>query len=349
MSTRCDFYAGRGLTAVYLGSIGHDAFLDELAGYFTEVTTREQFDAGLARVFEAYGEIRAKDGWPWPWADSGTTDNVVAFAEGRVWACHPDNHWAPLDDFDNPGPLECVFPNMRASDEATPEGRLRLALRHRASLPVGPDADLLSHLILRATSLIAMQTLHVFERDGEFWVPEFLWTHRAAAPDLWLLVETLNASGAEFLTLLAERRNAFDEEEWDLLNWVLLMPAHSTGEGVDLIVTSEQPVYFGQPIPLEWENEYGKPFPFVKLPDPAYWREGFRLLNLVLDRAPTCFAYAIVRQLEDLGVYEDRDNTNTWLKTPRPELGGVSVEDASESLAGRELVRKFACALAFPA
>lgn len=346
MSTRCDFYAGRGLTAVYLGSIGHDAFVDALAGYFTGVTTREQFDAGLAKVFEAYGEISAKNGWPWPWKDSSVTDTAVAFDDGRVWAAHPDNRWAPIDDFDNPGPDECVFPDMLSAEEGTAEGRLRSSLRHRASLVIGPDRDILSGILLRATTILSLQTLHVFEQDGSFWVPEFLWSYRSARWDLHMLKDTLLDRGDEFLDMLSERRAAFNDEEWDLLTWLLRSPTGDE-EVVKLNLTTDLPVHFGQPIPSTWEKELGTPLQYVKLPDSDYWRQGLRLMDLVLARAPSCYAYAIARQIKDFGA-NDWEDVEEWLTSPRTELGGQSVESASETIEGRALVRKFAFELAFP-
>lgn len=345
MSTRCDFYAGRGLTAVYLGSIGHDAFLDDLAEYFTAVSTREQFDAALDQVFAEYGEIPAANGWPWPWKDSSTTDATIAFDDGRVWTSHYENRWALLDDFDNPGPDECVFPDMLAAEESTAEGRLRISLRHRASLIVGPDGDVLSSVLLRAATVLSLTTLHVFERDGSYWVPEFLWSHRPTRWDLHALRDTLLDRGAEFKNMLSERRTAFDEEEWDLLDWLLRAPSGEE-EVVNRSLTTDLPVYFGRPIPPTWD-EMGTSLQFVKLPDSDYWRQGFHLLELVLARAPSCYAYAITRQIADFGANYWGD-VEAWVTTPCAELEGQSVESASETPEGRELVRKFAFELAFP-
>ena len=353
MSTRCDFYSGRGKTAQYLGSIGHDAFVEDLSDYFTGVTTREQFEGSLAKVFKVYGEIPASKGWPWPWNDSSITDTVITFDDGQVWAAHHDGCWAPINDYDNPSDIECVFPDMRSADEATMEGRLRSRLRFQANLALGPDDDLLLNVLLRATYLLSALALHLFEKDGSFWVFETFWDPRRLSSelfDLQRLVQAVNGENpAEFSALVKERRDVTAQEEWDLLRWLVETNGAVPCEKVSVLLTLDQPTYFGQPPKESWTEELGKPLWYLRVTEPEFLREGLRLLDLVLNRAPSMFSHALVRAIRDFGSLPVKgEAVADWLKAPQAELGNISLQDVCATAEGRERARKFAFELVYP-
>jgi hypothetical protein len=353
MGTRCDFYAGRGKDAQYLGSIGHDAFLDVLAGYFEDVTKREHFDECLAKVFAKYGEIPAENGWPWPWKDSHTTDNAIAFDEGRVWASHYDGCWAPLDDYESPTDIPCEFPDMRSNEEATAEGRLMLRLRHRASHPIGPDRDVLTSTLFHAARLLARLWTHVFEQDGAFWLPDTFGMYDRPVMDLRQFVEALrgraNEAGIRDETsgLIRGRRDTHGEEEWDLLMWLIETDGTLETEKADLTLTTTQPLYFGQPYAGIEKDENPHVCSYLKVLDTEAFREGWRLLNVVLDRCPWVFAHVIAVQVRDMGgLPVPLAEADTWFNGPQADLDGETLEAVSATAEGRERVRKLAACLA---
>lgn len=117
MGTRADFYAGRGAAAEWLGSIAWDGSPGEVGKQLPfQIAAESDWRASVA-IFLAGREdgTMPEDGWPWPWNDSGLTDYVYAFDDGRVWAfgevwfdpTQPEPEprgWAP----------SVVFPDMKA-------------------------------------------------------------------------------------------------------------------------------------------------------------------------------------------------------------------------------------------
>jgi hypothetical protein len=92
MGTRADYYLGRGERAEWLGSSawdGHPVSLKEIAGAETE---KAFLDAVNERLSEDDG-TRPKDGWPWPWETSSTTDFAYAWDEGKVWISCFGREW----------------------------------------------------------------------------------------------------------------------------------------------------------------------------------------------------------------------------------------------------------------
>lgn len=92
-----DFYVGIGQDGVWLGSLYHEAdpvFLvketvwgrdalcaTDIATYTDAVTEMlDEWPDGEGRR-----SYRPRDGWPWPWPDSGGTDWVYQFHNGRTW------------------------------------------------------------------------------------------------------------------------------------------------------------------------------------------------------------------------------------------------------------------------
>lgn len=133
MGTRADFYVG--LTPQqgdYLGSIAFDGDeIDECA----ISRTKEEWCAAVRRFIASrdHGSFPVRDGWPWPWNTSATSDCAYTFADGRVFAAvHSPEVWVPFDELvaannsDDPdaaydaltGPL-AQFPDMSGIKRAT--------------------------------------------------------------------------------------------------------------------------------------------------------------------------------------------------------------------------------------
>lgn len=346
MGTRCDFYRGRGEAACYLGSIGHDAFVEEMAEYFAGVTTWEAFEAVLARVFADYGEIPAANGWPWPWRDSHTTDTVVAFDEGQVWTEHHSGFWSPLADYDVPTPVRCVHPDMVQAEEATPSGRLRRALRHSGRLALGPQTDVMSWVLCRAAYLLARVGLHVVEREGACLVLARHWERNRSASDLYALGTALRTCPEELELLLAEKAAAPDDVDWGLLRWLSQTGGSWSTVTEPPTTAPELPLYFGYPPTPEVLVHYQGPWPYLRLVEGESFTEGRRRLDLVLDRLPVLYVKAVIHELYDTGgLPVSLEEAEAWVESPQAGLDGLSLAAASETAAGREQARQWAAQL----
>lgn len=124
MGTRADFYIGRGQQAEWLGSIAWDGYPDGLRDTAiltskTEEGFREAVAEELARRDDGTTPV---DGWPWPWANSLTTDYSYAF-DGDVYACCFGHRWYRANDpalnDDETEDKEAVFPDMTARQRVT--------------------------------------------------------------------------------------------------------------------------------------------------------------------------------------------------------------------------------------
>lgn len=93
MGTRADFYAGRGRDAEWLGSIAFDGteVPDEILYAHDEAMFRREVAEFLARRDDG---TTPKDGWPWPWDTSSTTDCSYWFFDGKCWDAHEE--WKPV-------------------------------------------------------------------------------------------------------------------------------------------------------------------------------------------------------------------------------------------------------------
>lgn len=84
MGTRADFYIKKDkqLKAEdWLGSIAWDGYPDGIPSDLKKATTPRQFVNALARFVKERNDFTSpKDGWPWPWDDSGTTDYAYVFS-----------------------------------------------------------------------------------------------------------------------------------------------------------------------------------------------------------------------------------------------------------------------------
>ncbi len=347
MGTRCDFYQGRGLQATYLGSIARDAYVDVMAERFAGVDSQDLFLERLKSVFAEYGEIPAASGWPWPWRDSSTTDTVVAFDQGQCWTAHPDGVWALLERFDEPTQEPLVFADMRSAEESTPEGRLRRRLRFGCSLAVGPKQDVMQQLLWRCSALLARAFQHGAWRQGTYWVMATHWEQ--VQFDLGRMASTLRTSGDEFSEMLAQRRRAHDEREWDLLAWLvehgLALPMQKTS--VALRGQPDAPVFFGMPCSAQHLSDNpNSELPFYTATNPDAIRQCQELLELVVQRAPSLVSLL----WEDYMVAGchlpvTRAQAQEWLDQAHDELGGLTLEQAAATKEGRGKLQQFAACL----
>jgi hypothetical protein len=121
MGTRADFYIGRGLQAVWLGSIAWDGYPSGMPEGFAQATTQEQFTDFIKTLSARDDWTAPEQGWPWPWEDSRTTDYAYAFDGGDVWVSPFGHSWFKLSD---PKPTEetpkdAVFPDMKDMQNVT--------------------------------------------------------------------------------------------------------------------------------------------------------------------------------------------------------------------------------------
>jgi hypothetical protein len=96
MGTRADFYVGKGKEAEWLGSIAWDGcdIPDSISTSTAEVAYRKAVEVFLQNRDDA---TFPKDGWPWPWDDSGTTDCSYWFFDDQCWEAtgYPHEYWVP--------------------------------------------------------------------------------------------------------------------------------------------------------------------------------------------------------------------------------------------------------------
>jgi hypothetical protein len=120
MSTRADFYIGRGPDMQWLGSVGSDGFPDEqlrptnpawreyrllpdvvqravdrpdtyrnmpfAENPLATAKTADEFRSAAHELIDGRDNgVPTEHGWPWPWNDSSGSNFVYAFDEGELW------------------------------------------------------------------------------------------------------------------------------------------------------------------------------------------------------------------------------------------------------------------------
>lgn len=86
MGTRADFYAGKGPEAEWLGSIAWDGYRSGVSGYVLKAKTEKDYRKAVEVFLKSRDDATwPKDGWPWPWNDSGTSDCSYWFFDGKCW------------------------------------------------------------------------------------------------------------------------------------------------------------------------------------------------------------------------------------------------------------------------
>lgn len=99
MGTRADFYLGKGRDAEWLGSIAWDG--DEIDNQIREAASPEAYRHAVESFLKTRDDATfPKDGWPWPWADSGTTDCSYWFFDDQMWSAlgRPDRYVPWLEE-----------------------------------------------------------------------------------------------------------------------------------------------------------------------------------------------------------------------------------------------------------
>jgi hypothetical protein len=119
MGTRADFYVGRGVDAIWLGSIAWDGYPDGITDDVLKASTSVEYLARLSTFWRGRDDVTLPEmGWPWPWETSHTTDYAYAFDDGKVWVSNFGEPWAdPLtegQDVETP-----VFPDMSDQKNVT--------------------------------------------------------------------------------------------------------------------------------------------------------------------------------------------------------------------------------------
>lgn len=130
MGTRADFYIGRGPDALWLGSIAWDGYPSGIDQAIVQATTEQDFTARLNAFWEDRDDVTLpKDGWPWPWTTSATTDYAYALDGGKVYAscfggpwfdpllARPDDEQEENED-EAKGP-RAEFPDMTTRQKVT--------------------------------------------------------------------------------------------------------------------------------------------------------------------------------------------------------------------------------------
>lgn len=121
MGTRADFYIGRGTDAEWLGSIAWDG--NEIPDGVRRAKNKSAYKEAVKRFLEGRDDATfPKDGWPWPWNDSATTDYAYAFDSMRTYGCVFGGPWWSAKkepDHDKLTGPKAVFPDMKDKQRVT--------------------------------------------------------------------------------------------------------------------------------------------------------------------------------------------------------------------------------------
>lgn len=111
MGTRADFYVGKHKDAEWLGSIAWDGYREGIDTAVLSAKTEAEFrEAVTAFLASRDDSTLPKDGWPWPWDNSGTSDCSYWFFDEQVWDYHgypTGRYWScsePEPDLDGEDP-----------------------------------------------------------------------------------------------------------------------------------------------------------------------------------------------------------------------------------------------------
>jgi hypothetical protein len=139
MGTRADFYVGKGSDAEWIGSIAWDGYPEGIAPRIFTAKTEKTYRKRVEAFFEndRNDVTRPKDGWPWPWEDSCTTDYAYTFHKGKVYVSSFGARYIPFKTFKRVNASETLsekwmekdrketFPNMKERQKVTLGRRCR--------------------------------------------------------------------------------------------------------------------------------------------------------------------------------------------------------------------------------
>lgn len=119
MGTRADFYIRKDGQMKWLGSQGLDGYPDGIEDSVLSAIEESEFEKVVNDYLSRRNDATfPRDGWPWPWDDSCTTDYAYIFESGKVMSsCFGGPLFDPQKaDEENAGdaPLpQGYFPDMK--------------------------------------------------------------------------------------------------------------------------------------------------------------------------------------------------------------------------------------------
>lgn len=133
MGTRADFYTGDSAhpgELKYLGSIGCDGYPAGVDSICLAKSLPDYLERIRERFLEDDASLPERDGWPWPWEDSRTTDYTYCFdvAKNSVLASCFGGPWFDPEPFcdpeyayevEPPSDPKLDFPSMKAIQKVT--------------------------------------------------------------------------------------------------------------------------------------------------------------------------------------------------------------------------------------
>ena len=117
MGTRADFYVRSEESMEWLGSIAWDGYPDGIDKPVLKAKSEDEFRVNVEGfLLIESGATFPKDGWPWPWNDSRTTDYSYIFQDGKVMASNFGYElFDPLkeqEESDETSKMDNYFPDM---------------------------------------------------------------------------------------------------------------------------------------------------------------------------------------------------------------------------------------------
>lgn len=122
MGTRADFYTRKDGQMKWLGSQGWDGYPEGINEKLLGATDEAEYEQIVNQYLSNRKDATfPKDGWPWPWNDSRTTDYAYIFENGKVMSsCFGGPLFDPLkeeEESDEEGKdnakMEGYFPDMK--------------------------------------------------------------------------------------------------------------------------------------------------------------------------------------------------------------------------------------------
>lgn len=118
MGTRADFYIKKAdeKELIWIASIAWDGYPDGIDKYVLQSKTATEYISELQKFLSTRDDVTLpKDGWPWPWDDSNTTDFAYCFHKGKVYANNFGDGWRnPYSKAENPKILwRHKYPDMK--------------------------------------------------------------------------------------------------------------------------------------------------------------------------------------------------------------------------------------------
>lgn len=101
MGTRCDFYVSKENEIIWLGSYGWDGYPEGVAKEIDlqNCNTESEFKDKVNKFLSDNNGIFPKDGWPWPWNDSKTTDFHYIFHDSKVFVSNYSSKYIELNKY----------------------------------------------------------------------------------------------------------------------------------------------------------------------------------------------------------------------------------------------------------